>query len=213
MSDYVEGVVKKISEKDTRNGGINYNVCVEEDGKEDWFGHGFDAPVFGEGDTIGFDIKYNGEYANVDKDTVEVIEVAKPKSSRSKRKSSSSRGSSRSSSSRTSGRGSKKASSSSRSKAPSKKADSATTMSKEDWAKKDKLIQLQSAQNTAIAFIRVAIECEAVKLPAKQGAKFDALSALVDEEASRLHTKYLEEVHGKSSQDEDDDEYDDDIPE
>ena len=80
MSDHVEGIVAKISEKPTSNGGTIYNICLEIDGADDeWFGHGFDEPIFQEGDEIEFDIEYNGDYCNVDKATVSIISEGEPK--------------------------------------------------------------------------------------------------------------------------------------
>ena len=70
-------------------------------------------------------------------------------------------------------------------------------MSKDDWAKKDKMIQLQSAMNTAIALCAAAVANDLVALPTKKADKFDAFVALVDEEAERLHKQYLEQVYGK----------------
>ena len=79
MSDHVEGLVAKISEKAAGKGTV-YNVCLEIEGQDDeWFGHGFDEPVFQEGDEIEFDIKYNGDYCNVDPNTVNILSEGEPK--------------------------------------------------------------------------------------------------------------------------------------
>lgn len=223
MSDHVIGVVQKITEKATRNGGTIYNVCLDTGQDDEWFGHGFDEPNFGEGDEIEFDISYNGDYANVDPDTVEIISEGERKSNGNGR--GNSRGNSRSkpSSKRSSSssRGGSKSSSRSKPAArrSSAKASTDDKMSKDDWAKKDKMIQLQSAMNTAIALCSAAVANDLVALPAKKADKFDAFAALVDEEAERLHKQYLEQVYGKPaskrggrSTRDDEDEYDDDIP-
>ena len=74
MSDHVEGKVEKISEKPAGKG-VVYNVCLSIEGQDDeWFGHGFDKPDFFEGDVIEFDIEWNGEYANFDKNTINILE-------------------------------------------------------------------------------------------------------------------------------------------
>lgn len=208
MSDQVEGIVKKITEKAARGGSTIYNVCIDTGNEDEWFGHGFDEPQFSEGDEIAFAISYNGEYANVDTNTVEIISEG-----------SSAKRSNRSSPSRSNSRSSRSSSRSSSSKPvakkPYSKANSADTkMSKEEWAQKDKMIQLQSAMNTAIALVSVAVANDLVALPAKKADKFDAFCALVDEEAERLHEQYREQVYGapKQAKGRGRDEYDDDIP-
>lgn len=64
----------------------NDRYSFVEDGE--WYGLGWDAPTFGEGDTIQFDYERNGKYKNVVKGTVQVIsqgeapkQTSKPKSS------------------------------------------------------------------------------------------------------------------------------------
>lgn len=227
MSDYVEGIVAKITEKPTSNGGTMYNICMEIEGSDDeWFGHGFDEPSFGEGAEIGFDISYNGKYANVDTDSVDIISEGEPKPKPSRRPSKPSRGSGGGRSSGGS-RQSKPAQSrgSSRSKpetkAPYKGKSSSTsdTMSKEEWACKDKIIRRQACMNTAINLIGTAVKCELVALPTKKADKLDAFIALCDEEAIRLYDQYEEQVYGGgkpkrgSRSTPEEDEYDDDIPE
>ena len=229
MSDHVEGLVAKITEKPTRNGGTIYNVCIEIDGGEDeWFGYGFDKPEFFEGDEIEFDIKYNGDYANIDPDTVNILsegEGEKKPAPRGRssggRGSSGGRSSGRSSkpASRSSSRSSKPASrSSSRSSKPASGGSAPATMSKEEWAQKDKIIRRQACMNTAINLIGTAVKCDLVALPTKKADKLDAFVALCDEEADRLYDQYEEQVYGKAdakrgSSHRGNTEYDDDIPE
>lgn len=211
MTDSVQGIVKAVSEKPTSNGGTMYNVCIIEEGAEakgEWFGHGFDEPIFGKGDEIAFDIKYNGEYANVDTATVEVLEAAK--------KAAPTRGRGRQG-----GRGESKGSTASSSRSRPAKASSGDDdkMSKDDWAKKDLMIQHQACMNTSIKLVGLLLSNDAVALPKKKADMADAIVALCDEEADRLLTQYREDVYGKpaskgrgrtrSSRDE---EYDDDIP-
>ena len=231
MSDHVEGTVEKISAKPTRNGGTIYNIAVNTGGRDDeWFGYGFDEPNFQEGDTIGFDIVYKGDYTNVDPKSVEILEEGdgggsnrgRGGSSRggSSRGASPSRGSSRNSSSQRSSRGGAERGGRPQANQAAKKGND-TTMSKDDWKKKDDMIRRQACMNTAIALVRGALEAGAVALPAKKGDKFDAYIALCDEEAIRLFDQYDEQVHGggkpakrggRNTQEDDEEEYDDDIP-
>lgn len=230
MSDHVEGLVAKISEKAAGKGTV-FNVCLEIEGQDDeWFGHGFDKPDFFEGDFIEFDIEWNGEYANFDKNTVNVIEEGegeqqKPsrKPARSSGRSSGGRGGSsgKSSGSRGSSRSSSKPAAKPRGGARSGAAKGGSTddkMSKEEWANKDKIIRRQACMNTAIALITGAVSNDLVALPAKKADKLDAFIALCDEEAERLYDQYEEQVYGKTAAKRGSgrggrDQYDDDIPE
>jgi len=70
----VTGFLVKVSEKPTSNGGTIYNICVENDGNDDWFGYGFEAPTFGVDSEISFDIEVNGKFENVIVETLEIID-------------------------------------------------------------------------------------------------------------------------------------------
>jgi len=221
----VYGVVQKITAKDTRNGGKIYNICVDVDGEDEWFGYGFDAPEFGEGSEIEFDVEMNGDYENVDIDSLEIIELVEPKRSgrggksggkgrgKSSGKSSGRGGSSGRGKSSGSGRG--KPAGGGRKAPASKGKGGGAAKAEVDWDRKDNLIRLQSCQNTAVATIQAAIEAGAVTLPAKKGEKFDAFQALIEKEAARLYDKYTDIVDGNYLKDEpeDEEEYDEDIPE
>ena len=224
MSDHVEGLVAKISEKAAGKGTV-YNICLEIEGQDDeWFGHGFDKPDFFEGDFIEFDIDWNGEYANVDKSSVNVLEEGEGEQKKPARKparSSGGRSSGRSNSSGRSSGGRGAAKSSSRGKPASKRNGSTAgkgsgktdTMSKEEWANKDKIIRRQACMNTAIALITGAVANDLVSLPTKKADKLDAYIALCDEEAERLYDQYEEQVHGKKRGGRSTPDYADDIPE
>ncbi len=236
MSDHVEGKVEKISEKPAGKG-VVYNVCLSIEGQDDeWFGHGFDKPDFFEGDVIEFDIEWNGEYANFDKNTINILEEgdgepAKParKPARSSGRSSGGGGRSSGSSGRSSGRssgGSSRSKPEARSNTRSKPAaksrggasDKPATLSKDEWADKDKMIRRQACMNTAIKLVTLLQAIGVLPKPKTKADGYDAVVALCDEEAERLYDQYEEQVYGggtpaKRSQGRDDEpEYDDDIP-
>ncbi len=233
MSDHVVGIVAKITSKEAgKNNNLIYNLCIEEEGRDDeWYGYGWDEPDFTEGAEIEFDISWNGDYPNVDVDSVNVIADGEPKqakrssrgssrnsgsSGRSSRGSSgSSRGSSRSKPSSSRGSSSRSSSGGNKSKG---KGTPDTTMSKDEWKQKDNMIRRQACMNTAINLIGLMQTAGVLPKPKTKSDGFDALAALCDEEAIRLYDQYEEQVYGggtskrgKGKQEEDN--YDDDIPE
>lgn len=232
MSDHVEGLVAKISKKAAGNGTV-YNVCLEIEGQDDeWFGHGFDEPSFYEGDFIEFDIEWNGEYANFDKDTINVLEEGNGTPSKPARSS----GRSSNSRSKPAGRSSERSGSSSNSggrprggtgkpapkqrggnrSAAKSKGGNADTMSKAEWADKDRMIRRQSCMDTSIELVTLLLSEGCVTIPKKKADAYDAVVALCDEEAERLYNQYEEQVYGggtKRSSGRGRDKYDDDIPE
>lgn len=191
MSDYVAGIVTKITGKPTKGKSKIWNIQIDD---EDWFGYGFDKPDFGEGSEVEFDIEWNGDFANVDKETFEVLELVEAR--RSSSRSSGGRSGGRSSGgdsgrSRSGGRSSR--SNSSRGGKPSggKRSPQGSGGKKEvDWDRKDKLIRLQSCQNTAIAYVSAAVLHGALPLPKAKGKGEEAFAAAVEEEAERLFRKY-----------------------
>lgn len=228
MADYVEGKVVSTSEKPTSKGGTVYNIKVNsDDNGEEWFGCGFDDPKVNKGDVIGFDIEYNGDYLNVNMDTLEILEAAPKRESSnrggsrggsrsggrgaSRSKSDSSRGSHSGGGSRSSSGGNKRGNQSgSRSQGGEKKPAV-------DWDRKDNLIRLQSCQNTSVATIGMLISNKLVTIPTKKSAAYDATMALVEAEAARLFQKYTDIVDGNYddglNEQDNPDEYDDDVPE
>lgn len=222
MSDHVVGFVAKITSKEAGvNKNLIYNLCIEEEGRDDeWYGYGWDEPDFTEGAEIEFDITWNGDYPNVDVDSVNVIADGEPKRSSNKRSSGRSRnGSSRSSSSRSSGNSRSRGRSSSKPAAsrgkPAAKGND-TTMSKDEWKQKDNMIRRQACMNTAINLIGLMHTAGVLPKPKTKADGFDALAALCDEEAIRLYDQYEEQVYGggtkKRGRSQEPD-YDDDIPE
>lgn len=201
----VYGIVKKISSKKTSNGTM-YNILVEEEnGDESWFGYGKYKPKFGEGAEIGFDVRMNGDFENVDTKSLDILsageeeeeEEEKPRrggrsgggrgqSSGNSRRSSgtrSSRGSSAKSDDAGSGRRSarKAADSGSSRKSSGSAKDS---MSKDDWAEKDLKIQWQAARNAGIELLGVLLAHDAVPIgtkTTKPADRFDIAMAKLDE--------------------------------
>lgn len=66
-------------------------------------------------------------------------------------------------------------------KSPTPALPSARGSGKVDWETKDRIIQLQSCRNSALAQIANLLTSEAVKLPAAQAKKFDAVQNLYKE--------------------------------
>ncbi len=242
MSDHVIGFVAKITSKEAgKNNNLIYNLCIEEDGQDDtWYGFGWDEPDFTEGAEIEFDIEWNGDYPNVDVKSVNVLQEGeeKPKPRRPARGgssgggrgngrggNSSSRGNSRSSSgsskrSSSSSRGSSKPNASRGGNKASGKGATDSGMSKEDWNNKDKMIRRQACMNTAIKLVGLLQESGVLPKPKTKSDGYDAIVALCDEEAARLYDQYEDQVHGddggapaKRGRNNQDQEYDDDIPE
>jgi len=67
------GIVEVLSIKPTARGGNSYNFKLN-DGV--WYGHGFDKPAFGKGDTVSFSFVENGNFKNVDASSVKVEAAA-----------------------------------------------------------------------------------------------------------------------------------------
>lgn len=65
----VTGTVEKIMTRPTSTGGTAYNVNV---GGE-WYGHGFNAPKFVEGDSISFSFQSQGKFKNMQPHSVAVV--------------------------------------------------------------------------------------------------------------------------------------------
>lgn len=227
MSDHVIGFVGAITSKTAgKNNNLMYSICVEEEGRDDeWYGFGWDEPEFTKGAEIEFDIKWNGDYANVDNDTLNVIAEGEAKRSSGGGRGRSSGGGGRSSGrSSGGGRGAGGGSKPSRGSKPAarggkaKPAANDTTMSKDDWNKKDQMIRRQACMNTAINLVKLLNEAGVLPAIKKKSEGVDSLIALCDEEAERLYDQYEEQVYGGGTSKRgntrgSDNEYSDDIPE
>ena len=235
MSDMMSGIVEDISSKPTR--GKNDLWSIKVDG--DWFGHGFDEPNFDVGAEVEFEISMNGDFENVDVDTLIVLQEAPDRGRGRDNKGGNrdrSRGNSRHGSSRSQGssRGNSRSNRSSGNRGGSNRSSSRGSsrrgggqkedkMTKEEWTRKDNLIRLQSAQNTSIKTIELMVTQGLVKLPTKKADHMDAVIALIEIEAKRLFDKYddvaddimdgfYERGTEDTRRDPDDPEYNDDVP-
>ena len=191
----VTGFLLKVSEKPTKNGGTIYNIQVENDGNDDWFGYGFDAPTFGVDSEISFDIELNGTFENVIIETLEIIDNQNaPAPARKSRAPASG------------GRAARKPAAPARkpreSAAPARKPRGGTAEDKPaarapkkaevDWDRKDRLIRAQSCQNTAIATVALMQAAGVLPKPKTKADGYDALQALIEKESHRLFDKYDE---------------------
>lgn len=201
MSEMMSGFVEDISSKGTR--GKNDLWSIKVDG--DWFGCGFEEPYYDVGAEVEFEIEMNGDFENVNVDTLVVLQEAPERGrgngrggNRDRGRGNSRHGSSRSQGSR---RDSSRSNRSSGGRGGSNRSNSRGSsrrgggqkedkMTKEEWTRKDNLIRLQSAQNTSIRTIELMVTQGLVKLPAKKADHMDAVIALIEIEAKRLFDKY-----------------------
>lgn len=193
MADTMQGIVEKITEKKTAKG-LFFSINVE----GDWFGFGKEAPEFGEGSEVFFEISVNGDFENVDNDTLNIIDNQNPPAKKSSGRSGGSRGSSNKSSGRSggstrSGRGGGTPDKSAGSGRSGGSKPASGGKADVDWDLKDMKIQWQSSRNAAIALAEVAISCEALVLPAKKADKLDALEAWVSEKTQEFFLDIQEE--------------------
>lgn len=180
----VQGVVDRITSKQTQGGKTVYNFQLN----GEWYGMGFNQPNFGQGAEIEFDIEWNGNYANVAKGSLNILSPGQGRGNqgggqrnggggygggqRQGGQQRSSGGYNQGGGQRSSGGGG---------------APAGNNAKDAYWEKKEKTdkltqraIQHQSARNSAIAFLEVAVTAGAVKLPAKQAEQYDALLGLLD---------------------------------
>jgi hypothetical protein len=190
----VTGFLVKVSEKPTSNGGTIYNICVENDGNDDWFGYGFEAPTFGVDSEISFDIEVNGKFENVIVETLEIIDNQNaPAPVRKSRGGASSRGKPAGRAPR--GGAAKPAARQPRGQAAEDKparAPKSAAKADVDWDRKDRLIRAQSCQNTAIATVALMQAAGVLPKPKAKAQGYDALLALIEKESHRLFLKYDE---------------------
>lgn len=208
MSDFVSGFVDEIPVRETKFGEM-YSLVIN----GETYGFGKYAPKFGVGSEIEFDVSWNGNYANVDRDTVNVINNVAPTRGGGSRGNNSggSRGGSQGGGSRGgSNGGSRGGSAQGRSQGQSgtqtrqaggaqRTAAPASGGSKDGyWEAKEqrdivtqRAIQYQSSRNAAIELVSAALTAGAVALPAAKAKQWDALLALVDTVTERFEEAVL----------------------
>lgn len=161
----VEGVVQKVSQR-----GKATNILVN----EQWYGCGFDGVPCSEGDRVSFPVTQNGRFLNADVKNMQVLGKANvaPQQSSGNYQNTGGGGTSKSAV-RSGGRGSY---------GGGRKLDDPVQVS----------ITQQSARNAAIQALSVAVQADAVPLPAKKADKLDAFLALVDQVTERYYKETWE---------------------
>lgn len=172
----IEGTVQQItSQPRGKYGNLAYSVKMD-DGV--WYGHGFDQPIFGEGDYISFQEQYNGKYANVVTNTVQVLDGGNAPQQQPRQQQ------------RRPQQGGGQPNRQQRQQAGAARQASGGAGGGRDqyWENKEKRdivvqrqIQHQASRNAAIELIKVAVSADALALPTKKADKLDALVALVNE--------------------------------
>lgn len=206
MSDFVSGFVDEIPVRETKFGEM-YSLVIN----GETYGFGKYAPKFGVGSEVEFDISWNGNYANVDRDTVNVINNVAPTRGGGSRGNNSggSRGGSQGGGSRGGSNGGNRGGASqgrsqgqsqSRSTGGAQRTSAPASGGSKDgyWEAKEqrdiitqKAIQYQSSRNAAIELVSAALTAGAVALPAAKAKQWDALLALVDTVTERFEEAVL----------------------
>lgn len=163
----VQGVVEQVSQR-----GKATNIKVN----GAWFGAGFNGVPCQQGDTVSFTVEQNGQYANVARNSLQVInggggvpqepQYQPPAQTYAKPQ---------------------------RRQAP----PSGGGLTKDDYWKNreerdvetQKRIQLQASRNSAIAACSAALQAGILPVPAKKADAFDAFLAVVDELTERYNNQ------------------------
>lgn len=201
------GVVDKISSRNLQNGGKIYNINVS----GEWYGFGKYPPKFGEGAEIEFDISWNGDFANVDHNSLNIISAGNQRSSGGNRggnsgnRSGYSGGNNRSSGGGNGGGyggGSRQGSqqySGQRSSGASTGSQSGGLTKDQYWENKEKndklnnrAIRHQACRNSALTFIDLLIKSDSLALPAKKADRMDAMKALLDDITAKFAAETVE---------------------
>lgn len=192
----VFGTVEAISQRQTQNGKTMYNVLLN----GTWYGNGFNKPQFGKGAEIEFDVSWNGDYANIIKESLVVHNPGQQQQQRQgnggyQQRQGGGGGGQRQGGYNNGGGGYQQRQQQGnggyqqrpqQQQAPSQGGAPASSGKDKYWEDKEKrdiitqrAIQLQACRNSAIAAIDSMLKAEVVKLPAKQAEKYDAYLALL----------------------------------
>ena len=194
------GVVEKVSYKDLNSGKRMWNIKVD----GNWYGMGYTQPKFGEGGEIEFDISWNGDFANVDKDSLNIISAGNVRNSGGGNGGSrggngggynKSSGQQRSGGNSSNGGGYNRGSSGSSGNAGGAGKDNYwENKDKRDIERekrdkvKDVVVTHLACRNSAIEAVGMLITAGAVSLPAKKAEQYDAVLELVDIVTERFVT-------------------------
>lgn len=213
MAD-VFGRVQRIT-----NRGKAWNLQMD---NGEWFGFGYDQPVFGEGSEISFDVEYNGRFANVAQGTVEVINMVQGQQQRPRQGGGQRQGGGYQQRQGGGQRGGyqQRQGGGQRPAAGGNDKDQYWKNKERDDKLRQVVIEHQSARNAAIDLVGIALQHDCLPLPAKKADKYDALVAAVD----LLTEKFMDDLkpvkgdrpqrpaHQQHNAPDDDDDFDDDTP-
>jgi hypothetical protein len=149
----VQGTVEKVNAKPLASGrdAGKLSFSFKLAEGQQWYGCYTNDPKVAVGECISFDAKANGEYVNCDIKTIKRLENSNGAASNSNVVPVGAGGA------------------------------GAAAPVKNMYDTRQAAIQFQASRNAAIAVLELAQACGAVKLPAKESDKLDALLALVDE--------------------------------
>lgn len=187
------GVVEKVSYKDLNSGKRMWNIKVD----GNWYGMGYTQPKFGEGGEIEFDISWNGDFANVDKDSLNIISAGNVRNSGGGNGGSrggngggynKSSGQQRSGGNSSNGGGYNRGSSGSSGNAGGASKDKYWEDKEKRDKVKDVVVTHMACRNSAIEAVGMLLTAGAVSLPTKKAEQYDAVLELVDIVTERFIT-------------------------
>lgn len=152
----VTGIVQRKNGKPTRNGKMMYSIQVD----GNWYGGMFDDPGCNEGDTVSFESSQNGNFINVQKGTLQVVQNNAPSQAPAQQ-------------GQTGGQG-------------GNRDEYWNSRAKADEARQVSIVY-QSSRKDAIEVAKAMIENDLVAQPAKKGDKYDWFVGLVDVLTDRFH--------------------------
>lgn len=126
-----------------------------------WYGHGFKQPSFGKGDHVKFEYTVNGNFKNITVNSV-TKSAAAPAPATAPEVNKYTNGT---------------------------VAVNVEKPKQEYWDNKDARITFLACRNTAVEIVRLAIDKEAIKMPAKTADKLNVIMASLDEVADMLYTR------------------------
>lgn len=216
MAD-VYGTVKRIT-----NRGKAWNVQMD---SGEWFGMGYQQPDFGEGSEIAFDVEYNGQYANVAKGSIEVINAVQQQQQQRPQQGGYQQRQGGGYQQRQGGGYQQRqggAQGAPQRGGYQQRAQQGAGGGKDQyWKDKEKRdidtqarIQLQACRNSALTLVQMGLANDCIPLPAKKADRLGALIAIVDE----ITLQYVGDVNAggpactQQDNNQQDDDMNDDLP-